>query len=107
MQWNLTSYNTQFSELKLLINDYQPDCLCLQETRYVNKNIKPPSGYKAVEPIIPRQPNNNNNGSDDTGRRGVALLINNNINYKELQINVPNNIEAVAAQIYSEPRGVM
>ena len=101
MQWNMTAYNTQFSELKLLINDYQPDCLCLQETRYVNKNIKPPSGYKAVEPIIPRQPNNNDNSSDATGRRGVALLINNNINYKELHINVPNNIEAVAAQIYS------
>ena len=101
MQWNMTAYNTQFSELKLLINDYQPDCLCLQETRYVNKNIKPPSGYKAIEPIIPRQPNNNDNSSDATGRRGVALLINNNINYKELHINVPNNIEAVAAQIYS------
>ena len=98
LQWNMTSYTTQFDELKILIEDHVPDCICLQETRHANKTIPYcPSGYKFLQPPISRRPDSDD---EDAAYRGVALLYNKNVNIKKLDLNLPNNIEAVAAQIY-------
>ena len=34
LQWNLQSIRTQFSELKVLIKQVAPICICLQETMH-------------------------------------------------------------------------
>ena len=100
LQWNMTSYTAQFNELKTLIEDldHVPDCVCLQETRHANKTIPYcPSGYEFHQPPISRRPDSDD---EDAAYRGVALLYNKNVNIKKLDLNLPNNIEAVAAQIY-------
>ena len=87
IQWNIQSMRTKFSELKLIVNKYSPACVCLQET--LNSNNKPPSGYKIVHsrPIL-----------DDGHERGVAILINNQINYQPLTLNT--NLQATAIKLF-------
>ena len=92
IQWNITSYRAQFEELKILIRDnYAPACICLQETRFVNDRIKPPSQYKILQPTKNR---------NDDHERGVALLINKKTHHKEISLDTPKTIEAVAAKIW-------
>ena len=95
----MTSYNIQFEELKNIIQEYNPCCLCLQETRQCNRQLNPPSGYKIVQP--PLNTSNLPNNDDAPQKRGVALLIRKNINYRNITLSIPNNIEAIAAQIYA------
>ena len=40
--------NTNFIQLKILIQENNPTCACLQETRHGDKILKPPSGYKII-----------------------------------------------------------
>ena len=49
LQWNLISMNTIFNELKHLIQENNPACICLQETRHCDKILKPTSGYKITQ----------------------------------------------------------
>ena len=79
--------------MKILIQEQDPTCLCLQETRHNNRILYPPSGYKIIQSSSSR--------ADDRDR-GVAILISKTTNYRPLTLNVPENIEAVAIQVYSE-----
>ena len=92
VHWNITSYYTNFEELKLLIteNSY-PECICLQETRHGVRLLRPPSKYNLIQSTKRR---------DNDSERGVALLINKKINYEEIQLNLNGNVEAVAARIW-------
>ena len=98
VQWNLTSYSPQFEELKNLIQENSPSCLCLQETRHNTKTLHPPSGYNII--LSPPKIPNNQNPSTPVNNRGVALLVSKTVHYRTLNINVPDSIEAVAAQVY-------
>ena len=89
LQWNLTSMNTNFNELKILIQENNPACICLQETRHGDKILKPPSGYNIIQSQKKR---------DDDHERGVAVLIRNNINHKTITLNT--NLQAVATRIW-------
>ena len=80
IQWNLTSMNTNFNELKFLIRENNPACICLHETRHSAKILKPPLGYKIIQSSKKR---------DGDHKTGVVVLIRNNINYK---IIPPNTI---------------
>ena len=92
LQWNITSYQAQFEELKKLLEE-NPNlaCLALQETRHGEKTLYPPSNYKILQSTKRRT---------DDRERGVALLISKDLNYEEVQLNHSVNIEAVAAKIY-------
>ena len=100
VQWNLTSYNTQFEELKNLIQENNPTCLCLQETRHNKMRLWPPSGYEIIISPFKQQLNQSQDTSALVSNRGVALLIKKTVNYKTIDIQTPDSIEAVAAQIY-------
>ena len=89
LQWNLTSFNTNFNELKILIKENEPACICLQETRHGDKILKPPSGYQIKQSPKKR---------DDDHDRGVAILVRNNINSKEISLNT--SLQAVASKIW-------
>ena len=51
IQWNLQSLKTKFSELKLLINEHLPICICLQETLAHLNKISTISGYHICHSI--------------------------------------------------------
>ena len=86
--------------MKILIQETNPSCLCLQETRHNNKTIRPPSGYKIISSPFKQPVDQNSNSPNPVNNRGVALLISKKINYKLLNIDTPNSIEAVAARVY-------
>ena len=88
IQWNITSMNTNFSELKVLINELNPSCICLQETRHGSRSLNPPSAYNII--LSPKQ-------RDDDHDRGTAILIKSDLNYKRVELNT--NLEAVAAKV--------
>ena len=92
IHWNMTSYYSNFEELKKLITDNsEPACLCLQETRHGDKTLLPPSRYKIYQ---------SNKRRDDNHERGVALLLNNKIHSERITLNLSTNVEAVAARVW-------
>ena len=89
IQWNLQSYRTKFTNLKVLLNKYQPICVALQETRIKNRSVKPPTQYNIIKSNITRQ---------DDHERGVAILIHKSYNYETIPLNT--TLQACAAKIY-------
>jgi len=89
LQWNLQSFHTKFSELKLLIKQHQPICICLQETRIQqNANPYPPTGYRLIKSAQTRA---------DGHERGTAVLINEYVNFEP--VNLTTNLQAVAVKL--------
>ena len=88
MQWNIQSLRTHFSDLKILLRDHAPACICLQETLVGDSSIMPPSQYTAYQSPTVRQ---------DGHERGAAILVNNQIFYQRIQLNT--NLQAVAIKI--------
>ena len=86
IQWNITSMNTNFSELKVLIKETNPTCLCLQETRHGSKILTPPSNYNIVQSKKKR---------DDDHERGTVILVRKDTNYEEITLNSPLQVAAV------------
>ena len=92
VQWNMTSYQANFEELKLLIRETNnPACICLQETRHGERILRPPSGYSIIQLGKRRE---------DECERGVALLINKEIDFKPIALRISRNVEAIAAKIW-------
>jgi len=89
LQWNLQSFYTKFSELKVLIKEYQPICICLQETRIKDDaSPHPPSGYHLI-----KSPRTRNDGHE----RGTAVLVNRNVNFEPIDLDT--NLQAVAVKL--------
>ena len=86
--------------MKILIQETNPSCLCLQETRHNNKTMRPPSGYRIIASPFKQPVDQNSNSPNPVNNRGVALLISKKVNHKSLNIDTPNSIEAVAARVY-------
>ena len=87
LQWNIQSLKSNFSELKTLLHDLNPTCICHQETMLGDKVCSPPSSYDIIQ-----SPKKRNDGHE----RSVAILINKNcsfnwcyliLHYKLLQCN--------------------
>ena len=89
LQWIPTSMNTNFNELKVLIQENNPICICLHETRHGDKILNPSSGYGILQSPKKR---------DDDHERGVSVLIRNNNYYKIIALNT--NLQAVATKIW-------
>ena len=90
LQWNMQSYRTKFSELKILLSKYSPLCVCLQETRInPNHTTYAPSQYN-IERGNPTR--------DDGHERGVAILVHKRIHYEP--INLTTNLQAVAIKLH-------
>ena len=92
IHWNITSYTNNFEELKLVINENNPDCVCLQETRHGTRSLKAPGGYYAIQSRKVR---------DNDSERGVALLIKKTINFTPITLVTGQKVEAVAARVWS------
>ena len=89
MQWNCRGLYHHFEQLKLLLQQYNPAVLCLQETK-----------LKAEQEILglcnfSKYKKNYTQGIIASG--GVALLVRNDIIQSELELNTP--LQAVAARV--------
>ncbi|GBO16985.1 hypothetical protein AVEN_48016-1 [Araneus ventricosus] len=77
------------SDLKDILNSYQPACVALQET-----HLKPENSFRLHGYTVFRKDHPANRASG-----GVALLISNNIPSSLLTLNTP--FQAIAAQIFT------
>ncbi len=87
LQWNLNGYHNNTEMLKMLINEYEPKVIALQETHFKYKSSSP-STYQNFSKIRPNQ--NRSSG-------GVSIFVKNNIEACLLPINT--NLEAIAITI--------
>lgn len=85
----MQSYKTKFCELKVLLKETNPCCVCLQETLLVGQPMLPPSGYTLVRSDPVR---------NDGHERGTAILVNKYINYETIELNT--DIQATAVKIW-------
>ena len=88
IQWNLQSYRSNFHNLKLLVTEHSPVCVCLQET-LTGPALRPPSSYIAYTSVPTRQ---------DNHERGAAILVRNTVFHEHLPLQT--NLQATAVRIY-------
>lgn len=88
ISWNLRGLRKRRPELNLLMSQYNPVALCLQETMCLNDNHSDIRGYSIYH--RPRT-----NGSRAAG--GVIIAIKSDIDSKVIDLNT--NLEAVAVQV--------
>ena len=88
IQWNCRGLRANYDELQLLLNDYDPAVVCLQETY-----LKEPNN------VTFRNSNLFNTFAvgDGRGTGGVAIIINNKC--PSSQIHLKTNIQAVAVSV--------
>jgi len=92
MQWNCRGYSSNYEELKVLIKNKLPDCICLQETFHGIAVQFTPRGYTASWAPQVNIPPANTRPS-----RGVVTLIRNSI--PSYAVNLNTNLEATANRI--------
>ena len=95
IQWNCRGYRGNFEDLKALIGDSNPDCICLQETFHGDITPHPPRGYTSIaaQAIVPYDPH-------VRPSRGVITLIKQDVPY--YQINLQTSLGAIAIRINLE-----
>lgn len=90
LQWNTNGIKNKYSELRFLTGEYNPFCICIQETHLkANNNYENPKfQIYRKEPII---------RSEDRARGGVLTMIRNDISQKSISINT--NLQAIAVRV--------
>jgi len=87
VQWNIRGYRGNYHELRTLIADTNPHCVCLQETKLNVNDIYSPRGYDIL----------NVNRVDGEPHGGVAILVRSELPYTKL--NLTTDIQAVAVRV--------
>ena len=87
LQWNLQSYFTKFSNLKLLLQKYRSACMTLPKTMIKERKCNPPSRYTIYKSNILR---------NDEQDRGAKILAHKGYIIK--------NVQATAISIYLSKR---
>jgi len=89
IQWNLQSYRTKFSELKVILNEIQPICVCIQETMIGDRTVNPPSQYNIFTSKVSR---------NDNHERGAAVLVHRSVRHEEIPLRT--NLQAKAVKVH-------
>ena len=85
LQWNCVSLNTHREELEVLITNYSPSVICLQETRLKPNTDLTFKNYKSFYK------------SNASGQGGVGILVKNSI--LKSSVNLKTHLQAVAANV--------
>ena len=88
LQWNCRGYYSNYENLILLIKEYQPCCIVLQETMHGSKPIKAPRGYCTYA---------TSNTSSNAGQ-GLAIFVRNDT--PSTRINISSTINSIAVSIH-------
>ena len=88
LQWNLCGYRARYADLKKLITDTMPACICLQETMLGLTSPRPPAGYSLIKDSNP----------NSTPGHGLAALIDSRYPFNVINLNT--DLQAIAFQIH-------
>ena len=89
IQWNMRSWRSGFCDLKKIIADKSPNCICLQETLIKDGPTYPPSGYNMIH---------TDRTGNDGHNRGVAILTRTHCHTQPINLN--SNLQAIAIRIW-------
>lgn len=107
ISWNIQGIRTSKQELQIIINDFEPAILCLQETMCKNDTQASIRGYQVIH--RKRQTGNRSAG-------GLITAIKEGIDFEEIQtdtnmeitvIKVANPINATVVNVYIPPNVVI
>ena len=85
--WNCQGYRSKNQELRLLLSELNPKCVCLQESMLGLNIIKSPKNYSIEQLLTP---------TTDAGT-GLVTLVHKKIAYTRLNINT--NLQVIAIQL--------
>lgn len=88
LQWNMNGFRPQKENLELIIKNYDPDIICIQETNFKNSYIGCIKNYRSVA---------KNRTNDVYASGGVAIYIKNKFKFTEIPLNT--NMECVAISV--------
>ena len=89
LHWNLQSLHTKFSDLKLLLHDFTPAVVCLQETLCSTRPVHPPSGFSIFHSLPARR---------DGHERGAAILVDKRVHC--IAFPLRTSLQAVAVRVW-------
>ena len=88
LQWNCRGLKANYEETLLLLKDYEPAALCLQETHLKDTDNVSIRNYTAF---------NTFSANNERAAGGVSIFINNNAPHSHIPLNT--NLQAVAVSI--------
>lgn len=88
LQWNLNGFFKKQNELKLIINNLNPQIICLQETNFKEDYTAPLKEYSGFR---------KNRITANRASGGTSIYVKSNIPVKETQIK--SNLETIAITI--------
>jgi exonuclease III len=88
LQWNMNGFNKKYEEITILIQDHNPDIICIQETNFKNDNISNLPNYDGYS---------KNRLDSIMASGGVAIYV--NTNYPSSQLNLSTDIEAIVVTV--------
>ena len=91
LQWNCKGLRTRSEQLKVLIHDYDPGIICLQETKLGLEIYNPGLNYEVFSSVPP--PGLHAHG-------GAAVIVNKALHHSLLGLNT--TLQAVAVRIISD-----
>ena len=95
MQWNVQSYLTKFTDLKLILNRHQPACISLQETLIKHRTANPLSQYQLYKSEVVR---------NDGHKRGAAVIVHNRINHETVPLRISLQAVALKGTVHPQNR---
>ena len=88
LQWNCRGLKANYEETLLLLKDYEPAALCLQETHLKDTDNISIRNYTAFHTV---------SANNERAAGGVSIFINNNAPHSHIPLNT--NLQAVAVSI--------
>lgn len=89
VQWNCDGFYSHHEDFKLIIQDYNPYIICIQETKFKHDHIPILKNYKSFYKNV---------NSTTVAKGGVVTFVNENFDCEEIAIT--SNIQAVAVKVY-------
>jgi len=90
LEWNIRSMQANREELQILLSDFDPEVVCIQETQ-----MKPNSNVSFKNYCIYHCPGTEKNG---TFYGGAAILIKNSISIAHKAIDISSPLQAIAVR---------
>jgi len=84
----MNGFDKKYEEISILIQDHNPDIICIQETNFKNENITNLNNFDGY---------NKNRLDSARASGGVAIYV--NTNYPSRQSNISTDIEAIVVTV--------
>ena len=91
LQWNCRGLRTRAEQLKVLINEYNPSIICLQETKLGHEAYNPGLNYKIYNSPPP---------IGERAKGGAAIIVKKSLQHSSVILNT--SLQAVAVQFVSD-----